>query len=182
MARILLGVSGSIAAYKAVDLCSRLVQRGHEVVPVLTISAQKFVQPLSFSYVCRHNAVAPHFSEQMDLSQDHIALADWTEVFLIAPATANIMGKLAGAIADDALSTLALAVDLQRPHFLAPAMNHRMFAHPLVQKNIEILRELGYEILEPQEGHLACGHQGPGRMMEPQDMVQRIEMMLSQKK
>ncbi|RME03726.1 MAG: hypothetical protein D6805_05525 [Planctomycetota bacterium] len=181
MAKILLGVCGSIAAFKAVDLASKLTQEGHLVRAILTQNAQKFISPLSLDYVCRQKAVLAQFSgADFRLEDDHIALADWADILVVAPATADILGKCACGIADDVLSTVALALDMRIPRLFAPAMNHRMYAHPLVQKNIRTLRELGYHILPTSSGHLACGHQGEGRLLEVPDILQSIERLLEE--
>ena len=171
--RILLGVTGSIACFKAAKLTSLFSQRHWDVRVVLTKNALQFIQPLTFEYLSGHPVALPEISPCHQ--EDHIALAEWCEMFLIAPATANILGKLAAAIADDMLSTIALALPKETPKFLAPAMNQRMYTHPLVQKNLKTLQEIGYHLIPPSSGHLACGHEGKGRMAEPEEILKVLE-------
>lgn len=171
--KIVLGVTGGIAAYKAISLTSKLTQRGAIVKVILTNGAQKFVTPLSFQAISRQPVYLDTFDE-LDASEiQHIALADWADYVVVAPATANIIGKYANGIADDLLSTMLLAAT--SPVFLAPAMNVHMYTHPAVTKNIDALRKQGVSFIEPDEGYLACGYVGKGRLAEPEEIVQFLE-------
>ena len=170
---IVLGVSGGIAAYKACTLCSRLTQKGAGVRVVMTRSATKFVQPLTFQSLSRHQVYTDTFAEQDPSVIAHIDLADHADLILVAPATANIIGKLAGGIADDMLSTTLLATEA--PIWMAPAMNGHMYAHPAVQNNMNKLKSWGVHFLEPGEGQLACGYVGRGRLAEPEQILERVE-------
>ena len=170
---IVLGVSGGIAAYKACTLCSRLTQKGAGVRVVMTRSATKFVQPLTFQSLSRHQVYTDTFAEQDPSVIAHIDLADHADLILVAPATANIIGKLAGGIADDMLSTTLLATEA--PIWMAPAMNGHMYAHPAVQDNMNKLKSWGVHFLEPGEGQLACGYVGRGRLAEPEQILERVE-------
>ncbi|RME82089.1 MAG: phosphopantothenoylcysteine decarboxylase [Planctomycetota bacterium] len=177
MELIVIGLTGSISCYKILDLVSKMSQRGYTVQGVLTHGALQFIQPLSLEYLTGIPPVLPDI--QQVNNPDHIGIADKTRLFLVAPATANIIGKLAHGIADDSLTTLALAIPIQVPRLLAPAMNHRMFSHPLVQQNLKILEETGWQIIPPGSGHLACGHEGEGRLAEPSQILEFIEKTLS---
>jgi phosphopantothenoylcysteine decarboxylase/phosphopantothenate--cysteine ligase len=173
---ILLGVSGGIAAYKAADLTSKLVQAGAEVTVVMTESATRFVTPLTFEAVSRRRVFADMWSSDKDFNPTHIALADWADVVVIAPATANIIGKLVHGIADDLLSTVLLSVDV--PVVVAPAMNKRMWENRVVQENVRRLKDLGYHLIEPGEGYLACGTVGIGRLAEVKDIIDFVGTLL----
>jgi phosphopantothenoylcysteine decarboxylase/phosphopantothenate--cysteine ligase len=170
MATVVLGVTGCIAAYKACEVLRELQRHGVDVHVVMTTAATRFVGPLTFEALSGH----PVFHDQWALGarQDirHVSLADDAEVLLVAPATANTIGKLARGIADDALSTLYTAT--RAPTVVAPAMNSNMLAHPAVQENLEIIRARGVRVVEPGSGHLACGWLGPGRLAEPSDIVE----------
>ncbi|GGC90875.1 phosphopantothenoylcysteine decarboxylase [Thalassobacillus devorans] len=167
--RIVLGVSGGIAVYKASALTSKLVQAGAEVKVIMTESAMEFVTPLTFQALSRNPVYTDTFDEKDPRYIAHIDLADWADLFLIAPATANIIGKLANGIADDMLSTTLLATEA--PVYVAPAMNVHMYAHPAVIKNMTTLEQWGYKFIEPGEGYLACGYVGKGRLEEPETIV-----------
>ncbi|MFG6115183.1 bifunctional phosphopantothenoylcysteine decarboxylase/phosphopantothenate--cysteine ligase CoaBC [Halobacillus sp. MO56] len=171
--RIVLGVSGGIAVYKASALTSKLVQAGAEVKVIMTESAREFVTPLTFQALSRNPVYTDTFDEKDPRYIAHIDLADWADLFLIAPATANIIGKLANGIADDMLSTTLLATEA--PVYVAPAMNVHMYAHPAVIKNMNTLEQWGYKFIEPGEGYLACGYVGKGRLEEPESIVQVLE-------
>ena len=170
--RILLGVTGGIAACKAADLCSKLVQAGAEVTVVMTDSAQRFVTPLTFETLSRRTVHTDMWRADREFNPAHIALADWAELVVVAPATANIIGKLVHGIADDLLSTVLLSVDC--PILVAPAMNKRMWENRVVQDNVRRLRELGHGLIEPGEGYLACGTVGVGRLAEVPDILGAI--------
>lgn len=173
---ILLGVTGGIAAYKAADLTSKLVQAEAEVTVVMTESAARFVAPLTFQTLSRRAVYLDIWQAERGFDAGHVALADWAEIVLVVPATANILGKFANGIADDLLSTLLLAVDV--PVLLAPAMNHRMWSNPVVQQNVGRLKELGHHIVEPGEGYLACGATGKGRLADVQDIIDAVTALL----
>ena len=164
MKTILLGVTGSIAAYKAADLASRLVKAGHDVHVVMTANALEFVAPLTFQTLSRNAVTTGIFAEKESWSPGHIALADRADLLLIAPATANVIAKLANGIADDALTSIALAS--LAPLLIAPAMNGKMWAHPATQENVARLKSRGAKFIGPEEGLLACGYEGLGRLWD----------------
>jgi phosphopantothenoylcysteine decarboxylase / phosphopantothenate---cysteine ligase len=171
--KILLCVAGGIAVYKAAALTSKLVQSGAEVKVIMTESAQKFVTPLTFQALSRQDVYWDTFDEKDSAKIAHIDLADWPDLILVAPATANIIGKLANGIADDMISTTLLATTA--PVWVAPAMNVHMYDHPAVQRNIQTLFEDGCRFIEPSEGYLACGYVGKGRLEEPEKIVEIIQ-------
>ncbi|MFB1049624.1 bifunctional phosphopantothenoylcysteine decarboxylase/phosphopantothenate--cysteine ligase CoaBC [Paraliobacillus sp. JSM ZJ581] len=171
--RVVLGVSGGIAAYKACALTSKLVQQGAEVKVIMTQSAQEFVTPLTFQAIARNPVYTDTFDEKDPSKIAHIDLADWADIFIIAPATANIIGKIANGIADDMLSTTILATEADV--YIAPAMNVHMYAHPAVKRNMKTIEEWGYRFIEPGEGYLACGYVGKGRLEEPETIVDVIK-------
>lgn len=162
---IVVGVSGGIAAYKACELVSRLKKLNADVHVILTDSASKFVTPLTFQSLSLNQVTVDMFDAPKYWEIEHIALAKLADVLVIAPATANIIGKLAGGIADDMLSTTVMATKAQV--IIVPAMNTNMYENPMVQKNITILKKLGYSFVEPEEGRLACGDVGKGKMADP---------------
>ncbi|GIP36731.1 phosphopantothenoylcysteine decarboxylase [Paenibacillus sp. J31TS4] len=170
---ILLGVSGGIAAYKAAAVCSKLAQAGAKVNVIMTESATKFLAPLTLQTLSRNRVVTDTFDEQDPAVVSHIDLADHADLVLIAPATANVIAKLAHGLADDMLSTTLLATTA--PILVAPAMNVHMYAHPAVQANMDLLRRRGVRFLEPGEGQLACGYVGKGRLMEPEEIVAAVQ-------
>ena len=178
MARILHGVTGSIAAYKAADLVSRLTQRGHEVHVVMTRAATELVKPRTFSALSRTPVHTDLWDPAENRLTEHISLAELPEIVVVAPATANTIGKAANGIADEILTTTLLAVTV--PVLIAPAMNVHMYEHPIVQRNIGILKDIGYRFVEPGEGYLACGDTGKGRMAEPEEIVTAIEAVLAE--
>lgn len=163
--RILLGISGGIAAYKTPELIRLFVKAGAEVKVIATQHALEFVTRLTLQTVSKNMLYVDTFEESNEYSTEHIALNDWADILLVAPATANILGKFAGGIADDALSTTYLAFN--KPVFVAPAMNCKMWEHAAVQANIEKLHARGVRFIESTEGELACGDVGKGRMEEP---------------
>jgi phosphopantothenoylcysteine decarboxylase / phosphopantothenate---cysteine ligase len=171
--KILLCVTGGIAVYKAAALTSKLVQSGAEVKVIMSESAQEFVAPLTFQALSRQDVYWDTFDEKESSKIAHIDLADWADLILVAPATANIIGKLANGIADDMISTTLLAT--KAPVWVAPAMNVHMYDHPAVQRNIMTLFEDGCRFIEPGEGYLACGYVGKGRLEEPERIVQIIQ-------
>ena len=173
MKNILLGVTGSVAVYKAADLANQLTKLGYNVDVLMTESAQKFVTPLTFQSVTHNKVYIDMFDEITPSEVKHIALAKKADLCLIAPATANIIGKLAGGIADDFLSTVMMAVK-GKPIYLAPAMNTNMYENPALQENLEKLKSRGFRIIEPRESLLACGDLGKGAMQEPAEIIARI--------
>ncbi|MCR6095983.1 bifunctional phosphopantothenoylcysteine decarboxylase/phosphopantothenate--cysteine ligase CoaBC [Salipaludibacillus agaradhaerens] len=170
--KILLCVSGGIAVFKAAALTSKLVQEGYEVKVAMTSSAQEFVTPLTFQALSRDHVYTDTFIEPDPAAIAHIDIADWADLVVVAPATANIIGKLANGIADDMLTTTLLAVTA--PVMIAPAMNVHMYEHPAVKKNMRTLESFGYQFIEPDEGYLACGYTGKGRMAEPEDLLSMV--------
>ena len=176
MALIALGVSGGIGAYKAVEVARGLQQRGHDVAAVMTANAQRFVGPLTFEAITQRRVATDQFARGVNADIDHIALASEAELLLVAPATANVIGKFAGGIADDFLSSLYLATTA--PVLLAPAMNTNMLAHPAVQANLRTLAEQGVRFVDPGEGYLACGWVGKGRLAEPAVIVEAADIAL----
>ncbi|WML39042.1 bifunctional phosphopantothenoylcysteine decarboxylase/phosphopantothenate--cysteine ligase CoaBC [Neobacillus sp. OS1-2] len=171
--KILLCVTGGIAVYKAAALTSKLVQAGAQVKVILSESAEKFVTPLTFQALSRHEVFTNTFDEKNPQVIAHIDLADWADLILVAPATANTIAKLAGGIADNMITTTLLAATA--PVWIAPAMNVHMYDHPAVKKNLAILAEYGYQFIEPSEGYLACGYVGKGRLEEPERIVELIQ-------
>ena len=176
---IILGVSGGIAAFKSVELLRLLVKQGASVRVMMTKNAQWFVGPLTFEALSDQPVCTDLFEKNDDASIRHIQWAEVADAVVIAPATANIIGKLSGGIADDALSTFLLAVTC--PVIVCPSMNTHMFESPAVQRNLETLRADGHFIIAPESGTLACGTTGPGRLPEPEDIVDRIAYYLSPK-
>ncbi|MDK3799423.1 bifunctional phosphopantothenoylcysteine decarboxylase/phosphopantothenate--cysteine ligase CoaBC [Staphylococcus pseudintermedius] len=173
MNNILLAVTGGIAAYKAIDLTSKLTQGGYDVRVMLTEHAQQFVTPLSFQAISRNAVYTNTFLEENPAEIQHIALGDWADVIVVAPATANIISKLSHGIADDMVTTTLLATTT--PKFMAPAMNVHMFENPRIQANIQTLIDDGYHFIEPGEGFLACGYVAKGRMAEPLEIKAVID-------
>ncbi|HEX7058175.1 MAG TPA: bifunctional phosphopantothenoylcysteine decarboxylase/phosphopantothenate--cysteine ligase CoaBC [Bacilli bacterium] len=174
---VLLGVCGGIAAFKAAALCSKLAQAGADVRVIMTASAARFVAPLTFQTLSRHPVYTDMFDETYAGGVSHIDLADRADLVVIAPATANMIGKMAHGIADDMLSTTLLAVTA--PILLVPAMNVHMYGHPAVQANIQLLKSRGVAVIEPGAGQLACGYVGKGRMAEPEQLFALIAGMLA---
>ena len=170
--KILLCVTGGIAVYKAVALTSKLTQAGADVRVILSDAATEFVTPLTFQALSRNEVYTNTFEEKDSKKIAHIDLADWADLVLVAPATANVIGKIANGIADNMITTTLLAAT--SPVWIAPAMNVHMYEHPAVQKNIETLKEFGYAFIEPGEGYLACGYVGKGRLEEPETIVEKI--------
>ncbi len=173
MKKILLAVTGGIAAYKAIDLTSKLTQSGYEVRVMLTNHAQKFVTPLAFQAISRNAVYTDTFIEENPSEIQHIALGDWADAIIVAPATANTIAKLSVGIADDLVTSTLLATET--PKFIAPAMNVHMYENKRTQQNINILKEDGYHFIEPGNGFLACGYVAKGRMEEPLQIVSVID-------
>ncbi len=169
---IVLGVTGGIAAYKSAALCSMLVKKGFEVRVIMSQNATNFVTPLTFQTLSKNDVTVGLF-EQQDWKPEHVNLAEWCELFVIAPATANFIGKMANGIADDAISTFAITCDTCK--LIAPAMNPKMWQNPAVQRNCETLKADGSVIfIGPAEGHVACGADGVGRMVEAEEIFNEI--------
>ena len=170
MALIALGVTGGVGAYKAVEVCRGLQKRGHDVVAVMTRSAAKFVGPVTFEAITRRPVITSQWRPGMNADIEHIAMADGISLLLVAPCTANVIGKFANGIADDFLTSLYLAT--KAPVLLAPAMNVNMLAHDAVQRNLQTLAGRGVRVVEPGEGYLACGWIGQVRLAEPSEIVE----------
>ena len=175
--KILVCVTGGIAVYKSAALTSKLVQSGAEVKVLMSESATKFVAPLTFQALSKNDVYIDTFDEKIPGKIAHVELADWGDIILVAPATANIIGKLANGIADDMISSTLLAATA--PIMIAPAMNVHMYQHKAVQRNMAQLREDGYHFIEPSEGYLACGYVGKGRLEEPETIVSYLQTYFS---
>jgi len=179
---ILLGVTGGIAAYKAAALCSKLTKEKTGVTVVMTQHAQPFVGSLTFSTLSGRPVYTDLLAAEKVYDFQHISLTEKADLIVVAPATANIIGKMAGGICDDLLSTLLAAAVTENNILLAPAMNHRMWENPAVQRNVETVRQWGCQIVGPATGHLACGDDAIGRMSEPEEILERIiELLAGQK-
>jgi phosphopantothenoylcysteine decarboxylase/phosphopantothenate--cysteine ligase len=176
---ILLGVTGGIAAYKVVDLAGKLMAGGANVQTVMTRSACRFVGPKSFETITGAPVFTSLWSDSQGRKSAHIALADWADVVVVAPASADIIGKAANGICDDLLSTTLCTCWATRTLF-APAMNTRMWENPAVRRNVATLREMGVQMIGPVAGPLACGAQGMGRMAEPPEILKAIETIGSE--
>ena len=176
MALIALGVTGGIGAYKAVEVARGLQKRGHDVVAIMTATATKFVGPITFEAITRRRVITDQFEPGANADIEHIALASSIDLLLVAPATANILGKFANGLADDFLSTLFTAT--RAPVLVAPAMNTQMFSNDAVRANLDTLARRGVRFVEPGEGYLACGWIGKGRLAEPDEIVAAAEAIL----
>jgi phosphopantothenoylcysteine decarboxylase len=175
---VILGVTGSIAAHRAVDLASTLVKDGRIVHVVLTADAQKFVTPLPFKTLSRNPVVTDLYDVAEGWKPAHIELADAADLLLIAPATANTLAKLACGLADDALGCIALALNRKAAMLIAPAMNGTMWLHPATQANVSILKKRGAEFIGPEKGLLSCGYEGIGRLWPVKKIAQRAAALL----
>lgn len=175
---ILLGVTGGIAAYKAADLCSKLMQAGAKVTVAMTPSASNFIGPTTFEALTGRPVYCDMFEPQEHPIGEHIGLARRADLYIIAPATANSIARIANGLADDLVSTLALTVTC--PILVAPAMNNEMWSKPPVQRNVAQLRADGITIIDPAEGWLSCGAIGPGRMADPVDILKQLDEALTQ--
>ena len=176
---VVLGVTGGIACYKAVELVRLLVKAGHRVQVIMTRGALEFVAELTFQTLSGHPVATETFNLTQESEIGHINLADSADLFVIAPATANIIGKIANGIADDLLTTVIMAT--QAPVVIAPAMNIHMYENPILQENLRKLGRVGYHILEPAEGFLACGFEGKGRLPDPEKIADEVERLLGKK-
>jgi phosphopantothenoylcysteine synthetase/decarboxylase len=176
--KIVLGVTGSIAAHRAADLASLLAKQKCDVRVVMTADAQHFITPLPFKTLTRNPVVTNLYDEEEGWKPTHIRLADEADVLLIAPATANVIAKLAHGIADDALSCIALALNPKAKLLIAPAMNGKMWLHAATQENVETLKKRGAEFIGPDEGMLSCGYEGIGRLWPVEQIVERVLKLL----
>jgi phosphopantothenoylcysteine decarboxylase/phosphopantothenate--cysteine ligase len=177
--RIVLGVTGGIAAYKAAELVRELVRRGAQVRVIMTDHAREFIAPLTFETLSGNPIAGDLFRLNESFEIDHIALAQFAELIVIAPATANVIGKMAGGIADDLLTTVLIAATA--PTLICPAMNDKMYANPVVQENLARLAARGYTVLEPGYGELACHTEGQGRLPDAPEIAEAVETMLTPK-
>ena len=175
---IVLGVTGSIAAHRAADLASLLTKQGWAVHVVMTADAQRFITPLPFKTLSRHPVVTDLYDEEEGWKPAHIRLADEADLLLIAPATANIIAKLAHGLANDALSCIALALNPKAKILIAPAMNGKMWLHPATQQNVATLKSRGAEFIGPEQGMLSCGYEGLGRLWPVDDIAKRVTQRL----
>lgn len=177
--RVVIGVTGGIAVYKALDIISALKKKNIDVKVIMTDSAQKFVTPLAFQSLSQNMVITDMFAEPKAWEIQHISLAQWADLMLIAPATANIIGKVANGISDDMLSTSIMATEAKV--IFAPAMNTKMYENKIVQNNIKKLQEYGYEFIEPASGRLACGDIGKGKLADVNRIVERVLEELEEK-
>lgn len=171
---IVLGITGSIAAYKAADLTSQLVKKGHQVHVVMTKAATEFITPLTLQVLSRQPVLVSLQDEKNSWQPGHIALADDADLFLVAPLSADTLGNFANGLAPDSLASIYLALPRETPVVLAPAMNGKMWLHPATQRNIATLKEDGCQFIEPAEGDLACGYQGIGRLAEVSNILSKV--------
>ncbi len=176
---VVVGVTGSIACYKAAEIVSKLVQLGRHVHVVMTRAAQEFVRPLTFETLSGNRVATDMFEPKETYEIEHVALAEKADLLLIAPASANIIGKIASGIADDFLSTLVMAVKC--PVLIAPAMNDRMYENAIVQANLKKLAQLGYSFIAPEAGRLACGRSGAGRLASLETILAAVTQTLKKK-
>jgi phosphopantothenoylcysteine decarboxylase/phosphopantothenate--cysteine ligase len=177
MALIALGVTGGVGAYKAVEVCRGLQKRGHDVVAVMTRAATRFVGPITFEAITRRPVITSQWKPGANADIEHIAIADEIALLLVAPCTANVIGKFANGIADDFLTSLYLAT--KAPVLIAPAMNTNMLEHEAVQRNLQMLAARGTRFVDPGDGYLACGWIGKGRLAEPEDIVAAAERVIA---
>ena len=173
---IVLGITGSIAAYKSADLCSRLTEAGATVYPILTDSACRFMQPLTLQILSKNPALTDLWYESEHNHPNHIQIADSADLLLVAPASANCIALFAQGLAPDLLSTVHLAT--QAPVLLAPAMNGKMYDHPATQENIKVLCDRDYHFVEPEEGLLACGYVGLGKLANVETILKKVKDLL----
>ena len=178
---IVLGVTGSIAAYKAAELTSQLVKHGCEVHVVMTVDALRFITPLAFKTLSRHPVVTDLYDEEEGWKPTHIKLADEADLLIVAPATANNLAKLAHGLADDALTCIALALNAKAKLLAAPAMNGKMWMHAATRENVATLKSRGVEFIGPEEGMLSCGYEGIGRLWPVEKIVSRALELLGKK-
>lgn len=175
MKNILVGVTGGIAAYKTAGIVSLLKKKGYDVKVVMTENSTKIIGPLTLETLSRNRVYVDLWDEKSHYEVEHISLADWADMVLVAPATYNIIGKVANGIADDMLTTVLSAVSVRKPVFFVLAMNVNMYENPILQRNIDELKLLGYKFIDAEEGFLACNYNAKGRMRDPKDIVEEIE-------
>lgn len=173
---IVIGITGGIASYKMAEVVNTLVKNGHEVHVIMTENAMEFITPLTLQTLSKNKVVTNMFDKIDKWDTEHISLAQCADVFLVAPATANIIGKIANGIGDDMLTTTIMAT--RAKVILAPAMNTAMLENPIVQDNIEKLKRYGYSILDTEEGRLACGDLGKGKLLAWEKIVEKVEEIL----
>ena len=177
---IVLGVTGSIAAYKAVGVVSSLMKQGNNITVIMTSNAQRFVHPVTFQTISKNRVITDLFIDTGNYNPNHVSLAEHADIMVVAPATANFIGKIVSGIADDALTCTVMAARF--PIIIAPAMNDSMYLNPIVQENIKKLKKLGYVIIEPEEGQLCTGRVGIGRLASVEKIVGVIIEELNKKK
>lgn len=173
---IILGVTGSIAAYKAAEICSKLIECGANVYPILTESACRFIQPLTFETLSKNKAMTDMWENDTDSYPNHIKIADSADIFLVAPASADSIAKITYGHASDLLSSVHLAI--KTPAVIAPAMNGNMYNHPATQYNINTLIERGYHIVKPEIGMLACGYEGIGKLASVESILEKTSSVV----
>lgn len=178
---IVLGITGSIAAYKAADLASQLVKAGHQVHCIMTRAACEFITPLTLQTLTRHPVLVSLEDEKDSWKPGHIALADQADLFLVAPASASALAQFANGLAQDSLGSTYLALPRETPVLLAPAMNGKMWLHPATQRNVATLRQDGAEFIGPDTGDLACGYQGIGRLSPIEEILTRVANIRTQR-
>src|SRR6201993_5277400 len=179
---VVLGVTGSIAAYKAADLASLLTKQNCELYVVMTVDALRFITALAFKTLSRHPVVTDLYDEEEGWKPTHIQLADEADLLLVAPATANVLAKLAHGLADDALTCIALALNPKAKILLAPAMNGKMWLHPATQQNVATLKSRGVEFIGTEKGLLSCGYEGLGRLWPGGEGADRALALVGQRK
>ncbi|MCR5254785.1 MAG: bifunctional phosphopantothenoylcysteine decarboxylase/phosphopantothenate--cysteine ligase CoaBC [Acetatifactor sp.] len=177
---VVLGVTGSIAAYKTASLASALKKLNCDVHVIMTKNAVNFINPITFETLTGNKCLIDTFDRNFEFNVEHVALAKAADIFVVAPASANVIGKIAGGIADDMLTTTILGCKC--PVLVAPAMNTNMYDNPILQDNLDKLRRFGYRIIEPAEGYLACGDTGKGKMPEPEELLEYIKLEIAEKK
>jgi len=177
MSTVVIGVTGSIAAYKAADLIRLLTKAGHDVHVVMTSAATRFIGEVTLRTLSRNPVAVDMFDEDIDWVPEHISLADKADIFVVAPCTANVIAKMAHGLADDLLACTALACEC--PILIAPAMNDKMWNHPATASNVDVLTGRGVKFMDVAEGALACGYEGKGRMAEPELIAKMISDMLA---
>lgn len=177
---VVLGVTGSIAAYKIASLASSLVKKGANVHVIMTQNATNFINPITFESLTGRKCLIDTFDRNFEFQVEHVSLAKQADVFMVAPASANVIGKIAGGIADDMLTTTIMAC--KAPKIISPAMNTNMFENPIVQDNIQKLKDYGYEVIDPASGYLACGDTGAGKMPEPEVLESYIMKAIAMEK
>ena len=180
MKNIALGITGSIAAYKAADIANKITKLGYSVTAIMTKSAIEFITPLTIQTLTKNKVYTNLFDEDNPSEVNHIAVAHKADLFLIIPATANIIGKVANGIADDMLSTTIMAT--KAPVVFAPAMNNAMYENKIVQNNLQKLKEYGYKIIEPKTGYLACGDNGKGKLPSSEEITNYIKVLVKEEK